>query len=150
MATSTRWLGSPVTRPAHSPSIVAWPSSSRPSSRKNAIVAGRSSTTMPTLSIRCTVIRSRPSVSAGRPRRRRVAHHETGRELDVERLELVPLEEPSQEADGRAPHLRERLADCRERRRDDRRVLDVVEADDRHVLWNAKPAVTGGPDGPDG
>src|SRR6266516_2349504 len=42
----------PVTRPDQSPSIMARPSSSRPSSRKNAIAAGRSSTTMPTLSIR--------------------------------------------------------------------------------------------------
>jgi hypothetical protein len=40
MAISTRWLPSPVTRPAHSPSTVPCPSSSRPSSRKNSIVAG--------------------------------------------------------------------------------------------------------------
>src|SRR2546429_6790940 len=52
MAISTRWSPSPVTRPAHSPSTMARPSSWRPSSRKNSIVAGRSSTTMPTLSIR--------------------------------------------------------------------------------------------------
>lgn len=42
----------PVTRPAHSPSIVAWPSNSRPSSRKTSIAAARSSATIPTLSIR--------------------------------------------------------------------------------------------------
>src|SRR5690242_486830 len=52
IAISTRWSPSPVTRPAHSPSIIPCPSSSRPSSTKNAIAAGRSSTTMPTLSIR--------------------------------------------------------------------------------------------------
>src|SRR5919198_3239052 len=52
MAISTRWSPSPVTRPAHSPSTMARPSRSRPSSRKNSIVASRSSTTMPTLSIR--------------------------------------------------------------------------------------------------
>ena len=47
MAISTRWSPSPVTRPAHSPSIVARPSSSRPSSRKKSIVPSRSSTTIP-------------------------------------------------------------------------------------------------------
>jgi hypothetical protein len=52
MAISTRWSASPVTRPAHSPSIVARPSSSRPSSRNKSIVSPRSSTTTPTLSIR--------------------------------------------------------------------------------------------------
>src|SRR5256885_12965138 len=52
MALSTRWSPSPVTRPAHSPSMMARPSSSRPSSLKNSMVAARSSTTMPTLSIR--------------------------------------------------------------------------------------------------
>jgi hypothetical protein len=52
MAISKGWSHSPVTRPAHSPSTMARPSCSRPSSRKNAIVAGRSTTTMPTLSIR--------------------------------------------------------------------------------------------------
>src|SRR3982751_202141 len=56
MAISTRWLPSPVTRPAHSPSIVARPSSSRPSSRKKSIVPPRSSTTIPTLSIRLSAI----------------------------------------------------------------------------------------------
>ena len=40
----------PVTRPAHSPSIVALPSTSRPSSPKKSIVASKSSTTIPTLS----------------------------------------------------------------------------------------------------
>src|SRR4029077_13699119 len=57
MAISTRWLARPVTSPAHSPSTIPRPSSSRPSSRKNSIVAARSSTTMPTLSIRLTAMR---------------------------------------------------------------------------------------------
>src|ERR1051325_3666453 len=52
MAISTCWSPSPVTRPAHSPSMVARPSRLRPSSRKKAMVASRSSTTMPMLSIR--------------------------------------------------------------------------------------------------
>src|SRR6266704_1067243 len=56
MAISTRWSPSPVTRPAHSPSIVARPSSSRPSSRKKSIVPPRSSTTIPTLSIRLSAM----------------------------------------------------------------------------------------------
>src|SRR5437868_7402094 len=56
VAISTRWSPSPVTRPAHSPSTMARPSSSRPSSRKNSIVAARSSTTMPMLSIRLTAM----------------------------------------------------------------------------------------------
>src|SRR5262249_42801348 len=56
MAISTLWSPRPVTRPAHSPSIVARPSSSRPSSRKKSIVPPRSSTTIPTLSIRLSAM----------------------------------------------------------------------------------------------
>src|SRR3954464_10716678 len=58
MAISTRWDPSPVTRPAHSPSTMARPSSLSPSSEKNEMAESRDSTTMPTLSIRLTVIRS--------------------------------------------------------------------------------------------
>src|SRR5262245_30636878 len=57
MAISTRWSRSPVTRPDQSPSIIVRPSSSRPSSVKNAIAASSDSTTMPTLSIRCSAMR---------------------------------------------------------------------------------------------
>src|SRR5215218_9683996 len=57
MAISTRMWRSPVTRSAQSPSIVARPSSSRPSSAKKEIAASRDSTTMPTFSIRCSVTR---------------------------------------------------------------------------------------------
>src|SRR3954454_8785232 len=60
MAISTRWSRSPVTRPAHSPSIVVRPSSSRPSSAKKEMAASSDSTTMPTLSIRLTVIGALP------------------------------------------------------------------------------------------
>src|ERR1700744_6426170 len=56
MAISTRWSASPVTRPAHSPSIVARPSSSRPSSRKKSIAPPRSSTTIPMLSNRLSAM----------------------------------------------------------------------------------------------
>jgi len=52
MAISTRCSRSPVTRPDQSPSIIARPSSSRPSSAKKEIAASSDSTTMPTLSIR--------------------------------------------------------------------------------------------------
>src|SRR6187399_1245121 len=54
MAISTRWSRSPVTRPDQSPSIIMRPSSSRPSSAKKEIAASSDSTTMPTLSIRCS------------------------------------------------------------------------------------------------
>src|SRR5581483_12214225 len=56
MAISTRMPRNPVTPSAHSPSIGARPSGSRPSSVKNAMAASMSSTTMPTLSIRLTVM----------------------------------------------------------------------------------------------
>src|SRR5215813_11220852 len=56
MAISTRWPRTPVTRPAHSPSMGMRPSRVRPSSVKNSMAASMSSTTMPTLSIRLTVI----------------------------------------------------------------------------------------------
>src|SRR3954465_13511570 len=68
MAISTRWDPSPVTRPAHSPSTVARPPSFRPSSEKNEIAASSDSTTIPTLSIRLTVISSR-AVLTGNLRR---------------------------------------------------------------------------------
>src|SRR5580765_6308765 len=57
MAISTRWPRSPVTRPDQSPSIIARPSSSRPSSAKNETAASSDSTTMPTLSIRRSATR---------------------------------------------------------------------------------------------
>src|SRR5207248_1907201 len=66
MAISTRWSRSPVTRPDQSPSIMARPSSSRPSSAKNEIAPSSDSTTMPTLSIRCTGGRRRTRCSAFR------------------------------------------------------------------------------------
>jgi hypothetical protein len=47
---------SPVTRPAHSPSTIARPSSLRPSSMKNAMASSSDATTIPTLSIRLTVM----------------------------------------------------------------------------------------------
>src|SRR5947209_7032157 len=56
MAISTRMSRNPVTPSAQSPSIGARPSISRPSSVKNSMAASRSSTTMPTLSIRLTVM----------------------------------------------------------------------------------------------
>src|SRR5438552_10975742 len=58
MATSTRWPRTPVTRPAHSPSMGMRPSRVSPSSVKNLMAASRSSTTMPTLSIRMTAMLS--------------------------------------------------------------------------------------------
>src|SRR5262249_41753466 len=80
IAISTRWPRSPVTRPDQSPSIVARPSSSRPSSAKNEIAASSDSTTMPMLSIRWSAIgpfswravsarRARLDVRAARRRR---------------------------------------------------------------------------------
>src|SRR5687767_5958477 len=58
MAISTRMSRNPVTPSAQSPSIGARPSSSRPSSVKNSMAASMSSTTMPTLSMRFTVMMS--------------------------------------------------------------------------------------------
>ncbi len=52
MAMSARTSSSPTTRSTQGPSFVASPSSSMPSSAKNALAASRSSTTMRTLSIR--------------------------------------------------------------------------------------------------
>src|SRR5215472_1745600 len=56
IAMSLRTPSSPTVRSAQRPSICALPSSSMPSSVKNATAASRSSTTMPTLSIRWMVI----------------------------------------------------------------------------------------------
>src|SRR5580765_1627333 len=125
MAISTHWLPSPVTRPAHSPSIVARPSSSRPSSAKNEMAASRDSTTMPTLSIRWTV--TRPTlvlVAAWTPHRGLAdAQHFVGCEelvpaaLDVAELATVevvgqmldvnldPRAVGREQVDGQAPHF---------------------------------------------
>ncbi len=52
IAMSCRTPSMPMTRSTHGPSIGPLPSSSMPSSTKNAMTASRSSTTMRTLSIR--------------------------------------------------------------------------------------------------
>ena len=52
MAMSARTPSSPTVLSTHGPSTSVWPSSSIPSSAKNALAASRSSTTMSTLSIR--------------------------------------------------------------------------------------------------
>src|SRR5216684_768578 len=53
---SFRTPSSPTQRSTHCPSTVISPSSSRPSSTKNAVAAFRSLTTMPTLSIRWSIV----------------------------------------------------------------------------------------------
>src|SRR5437899_9588790 len=68
IAMSLRTPSSPTTRSTDCPSTVASPSSSRPSSAKNAIAALRSSTTMRTLSIRRSVMSPEPP-RLGWPRR---------------------------------------------------------------------------------
>src|ERR1051326_2192980 len=80
MAISRRWSRSPVTRPDQSPSMVARPSSSSPSSAKNEMALSSDSTTMPTLSIRLTVIDAQPFRTAGAradgpPGERPSSHH---------------------------------------------------------------------------
>ena len=67
----------------------------------------------------------------------------------MEGLQALPLEEPAEQADSGSSHLRERLADRGQRRRHDRRVLDVVEADDREILGDAQPAGPCGLNGAD-
>jgi hypothetical protein len=62
---------------------------------------------------------------------------ESRSELDPQCLEPLPLDEPQQQVDGRAAHLGQRLANRRQIGGDDRRVLDVVEADDREILRDA-------------
>ena len=52
MAMSARTPSSPTMRSAQLPSTVVWPSSSMPSSAKNALAASRSSTTIRMLSMR--------------------------------------------------------------------------------------------------
>src|SRR5439155_2593694 len=71
MAISPRMSRNPVTPSAQPPSIGARPSSSRPSSVKNSMAASMSSTTMPTLSIRLTVMMSPWRLTAGISRGRR-------------------------------------------------------------------------------
>src|SRR5581483_9654735 len=89
-------------------------------------------------------VRSTFRLGAGRSGR--LADDEARGELDVERLEAVALEEAHEEADRGAAHLGERLAHGGERRRHDRRMLDVVEADDGEILGNAQAAGARGAD----
>ena len=58
IAYSTRTPSSPTTRSTHPPSTCPSPCSSSPSTTKNAVAASRSSTTMPTCSMRWIVMRS--------------------------------------------------------------------------------------------
>src|SRR3569832_173767 len=107
MAISTRMSRNPVTPSAHSPSIGARPSSSRPSTVKNSMAASRSSTTMPTLSIRLTVMmspwrlyaserkrRNAPCPlerkAASRPLQRTIGRHATEGPLDLRRRQAKP------------------------------------------------------------
>src|SRR3954454_2729286 len=62
IARVARTSSSPISFPTKGPSTVVSPSSSRPSSMKNALTASRSSTTMRTLSIRLSVISFLPSL----------------------------------------------------------------------------------------
>src|SRR5581483_10613191 len=98
IAISTRWPGRPVTRPAHSPSYVPCPSSSSPSSRKNVIVAGRSSTTMPVLCSSLTAMRPRLALLHRHEVAFLVADVELARPGDLLLLvleHLLPLRDPA-------------------------------------------------------
>ena len=70
---------------------------------------------------------------------RRVAHDEARPEVHVQRLEPLIVQQPDQEADGDPSHLREGLADRRQRRSDEPCLLEIVEADDRQILGHANP-----------
>src|SRR5215210_6435719 len=70
------------------------------------------------------------------------AYDESRRELDVQRLEALPLQEAVQQADRRPSHLGERLAHGGQLRGNDGGALDVVEADDGQVVGNAEAART--------
>jgi len=61
----------------------------------------------------------------------------------VQRLDALVLQQADEHAHGRSPHLRKRLPHRRQRRRDDRGELEVVEADDRDVLGNPQPPRAG-------
>src|SRR5437868_4354477 len=91
MAISTRMPLSPVTPSAQSPSTGARPSSSRPSSAKNSMAASRSSTTMPTLSMRLTVMMSPWRFSGAIEKGRRCAPLDgpAGASDDVEVLDAL-------------------------------------------------------------
>ena len=78
-----------------------------------------------------------------------MAYDEARRELDVQRFEALPLDQPCEQADGGSAHLRQGLADGGEHRGDDGRVLDVVEADHREVLRHPQPTRAGGTEGAD-
>jgi hypothetical protein len=60
----------------------------------------------------------------------------------MQRLEALLLEQSVQQAHRRPSHLFQRLTDGRQCRRDDRRVLDVVESHDRQILGHAQTART--------
>ena len=61
----------------------------------------------------------------------------------MERLEALAVEDAHEQADRHPAHLGERLAHGRQRGRDDRRVLGVVEAHDRELLGDADAALSG-------
>jgi hypothetical protein len=62
----------------------------------------------------------------------------------VRGLARSSLEETHEDVDGRASHLAERLTNCRERRRDECRGLDVVEPYNGEILRDAESAIARG------
>ena len=76
-------------------------------------------------------------VASGARRGGRVADDELSRELDVERFELSVVEQAVEQADAHAAHLRQRLAEGRERGGDELCLGGVVESDDREIIRDA-------------
>src|SRR6185312_11596992 len=81
--------------------------------------------------------------------RRRLAHDQSCRELDVRGLAPSAIEETDEHVDRRAAQLAERLTNRRQRRRDEYRRLDVVEPHDGEVFRHAQPAVARGAQRPE-
>src|SRR5439155_2138486 len=76
-----------------------------------------------------------------RRRARRLADDEPRRQLDAKRVDALALEDPDQQRDPHPPELGKRLADGGQTRRDDKRLLGVVEPDDGDVLRHGEAAL---------
>ena len=74
-----------------------------------------------------------PSSATDHGRPGRAAHDQLGGQLDVQRVDLVAVQQPDQQADRHPAHLGQRLPDRGERRAGGLGQVDVVEAGDGQV-----------------
>src|SRR3954449_12581791 len=113
----------------------SWATAVAPHSGAAALKRSRTCPARPTV---CSIsAASRP----GRGWRRALAHHQLRRDDDAHRVARAAADLLEQQREAAPPDLVEVLADAGQRRRVERGLGHVVEADDAHVAGHAAPAL---------